>query len=164
MSDPALLSAEDERALTAELAWNAVSVTAPDELSIFEETAADYFADPQRSLSAARGDEAVGFGLELALVTPTVLAVAAAALHALGAIVSDAFKSEGQPVARRLIRRLFRLPDRDSHPAESAPPPLSVEQARHVRSAAYNRAVALGMSHPEAGILADAIAGRLLVA
>lgn len=165
MSDyPALLSAEDERALTAELAWNALSVTAPDELPIFEETAADYFADPRRSLSAVRGDEAVGFGLELALITPTVLAVAAAALHALGAIVANAVKSEGEPVARKLIRRLFRLPDRDGHPAEPDPPPLSIEQVRHVRSAAYNRAVALGMSHPEAGVLADAIAGRLLVA
>ena len=61
---------------------------APEELGLFEETEADYFRDPGLVLRAGRRDEAVGFGLDLALLTPYVLVAGAAVVHFLTDVVS----------------------------------------------------------------------------
>ena len=58
-----------ERDLVGELARAVVERVAPEELGLFEETEADYFRDPGLVLRAGRRDEAVGFGLDLALLT-----------------------------------------------------------------------------------------------
>ena len=162
MNEPVrILSPDDERAVVSELARRALAAAAPDELVIFDETASDYFHDPQAALAGQRRDEAVGFGLELALMTPYVIAVATAAVHTLVSIVGGAVKDEGGVAARSLIRRLFRLPNPDD---PTTPAPLSVEQARQVRGVAFARATDLGIPEQQAGLLADAITGGLVVA
>ena len=59
----AVLAPEDERLLVAQLAEAVLAQAAPEELVVFDETAEEYFQDPDRVLSARGGDEAVGFGL-----------------------------------------------------------------------------------------------------
>ena len=61
MNEPVrILSPDDERAVVSELAQRALTAAAPDELVIFDETASDYFHDPQAALAGQRRDEAVG--------------------------------------------------------------------------------------------------------
>jgi hypothetical protein len=61
---------DEERALIADLAQLALAQAAPEELAVFDESAEEYFADPERAVSAANKGQAVGFGLELAMITP----------------------------------------------------------------------------------------------
>jgi len=59
-----------------DLAGAVVRRVAPEELGLFGETEADYFGHPGLVLRAGRRDDAVGFGLDMALLTPYVLVVA----------------------------------------------------------------------------------------
>jgi len=153
------LPPDDERMLITELAQRAVERAAPAELAVFPETAADYFRHPDQALKARRHDEAVGFGLDLALVTPYLLAIATVAVQTVVATLSDAAQAEGMPAARSLVRRVFRLPG----PApDTDPVQLSPDQARQVRDRALGQARALGLPEAQAGLLADAVVGGLI--
>ena len=68
------LTDEVEQALVTELARATAEDTAPEELLLFDTTAEDYWADPQAVLSPTRRGEAVGFGIDAALLTPLLLA------------------------------------------------------------------------------------------
>jgi hypothetical protein len=159
------LSEQDERDLVSELGQLVVAHTAPEELALFDDTSAEYFADPKAALTADRRDEPVGFGLELALLTPYILAVARPVIEMLGQLVLDAVKDESKPAISALVRRLFRRPQAGS-PGESdsvAGQALTIEQAQRVRGVALAEAQALGLSDDRATVLADAVAGSLLV-
>ena len=161
-----------ERDVVGELARAVVERVAPEELALFEETEADYFRDPGVVLRAGRRDEAVGFGLDLALLTPYVLVVGAAVVHFLAAVVSDAVVGvagdELKPVIAGRVRRLLRRDDpaaagrRESGPQDRAPG-VTVEQARQVRRVALEQATRSGLDPDRATLLADAFVGALLV-
>ena len=161
-----------ERDLTSELARAVVGRVAPEELGLFEETEADYFRDPGLVLRPGRRDEAVGFGLDLALLTPYVLVVGAAVVHFLAGVVSDAVRDEAQdelkPVIAGRLRRLLRRDD----PAAAGRPGsggrdralgVTAEQAREVRQVALRQARQSGLDDEKAALLADAFVGALLV-
>ena len=109
---------EAEQELVGELARAVVRCVAPEELGLFAETEADYFRDPGLVLRARSRDEAVGFGLDLALLTPYVLAVGTAVVHFLALVVSDAVRDEARdelkPVIAGRVRRLLRRDDPDA--------------------------------------------------
>ncbi|WP_117209295.1 hypothetical protein [Allorhizocola rhizosphaerae] len=146
---------EDERAFIAALTELALERAAPDELVVFEETAEEYFADPQAALTAANQDSAVGFGLELAMITPVALAVGAAVMQALVTALSDRAVTGVSGVLRRVLRK--RTPD----PADIV---LSPDQARYVRQVALDRARSLGMPEQQATLLADSFVGAIATA
>lgn len=167
-----------ERQLVAEVAQLVLRRAAPEELAIFEETADEYFDDPAAVLDPQAKDEAVGFGLELSLITPYALAVAAAVVRYLATLLRDALEDAAKPEVVKRVRRLFRAEDDASQvgtpavPGGSATPagrtngvtPLDTEQARRVHDVAYDRATALGLLEADARLLADAVVGRLVVA
>jgi hypothetical protein len=155
-----------DRTLIEDLARQVLWRAAPEELALFEETAEEYFADPAGVLSPRRRDEAVGFGLDLALLTPYALAVAGAVLSFLGSTVADAVKAEATPAISAWIRRLLRRDDEPgSGPAPARPEPrLTAEQADQVRGVAFARARDLGLGEPQARLLADSVVGGLRVA
>ncbi len=159
--DPAVV----DRALVEELARSVLEQAAPEELVIFEETAQEYFDDPQAVLDPKRRDEAVGFGLDVALLTPYVLAVATPVLTFLLDAVVTAAKSEAKPVVGDLVRRLFRRlrPGPDPGPADDAPVALTAEQSAQVREVALARATDLGLPEAQARLLADSVVGGLVV-
>ena len=159
MSTPDIPLAED-RALVEELARAVLEQTAPEELAVFDDTAEEYFSDPRGVLDPRRRDEAVGFGLDVALLTPYVLAVATPVLSFLLETVAGAARSEAQPVIRDLVRRLFRRAAPDS---ASQPTPLTPEQAARVREVARSRAADLGLPEDQQRLLADSVVGGLLV-
>jgi hypothetical protein len=160
---------DTDRDLLEELARTILEHSAPEELVIFEETSQEYFRDPEGVLHPARRDEALGFGLDLALLTPYVLAVAAPVLTFLLHTVADAAKEEATPRVRELVRRLFNrsgdqrgAPDRQ--PPDEQPLALTGEQAREVREVALARAADLGLPAEQARLLADSVVGGLVVA
>lgn len=62
---------------------------APEELVILDDTAREYFADPLASLDPKRRDEPLGFGVDVALLGPYVLAVAGPVVTHLGSLVAQ---------------------------------------------------------------------------
>jgi hypothetical protein len=148
----------DDEALIAELTELALSRAAPDELALFDETAQEFFADPQAALSASSKDTAVGFGLELVMITPVALAVGATVLQALASLLSERVLSAGGRSASALLRRLLRKGPPDPHLT------LTPEQTQYVRQVALDRAHALGMPPQQAHLLADSFVGALVTA
>jgi hypothetical protein len=160
---------EPDRDLLEELARTILEQSAPEELVIFEETSEEYFRDPDGVLHPARRDEALGFGLDLALLTPYVLAVATPVLTFLLQTVAAAAKEEATPRVRELVRRLFnrageKADQRPAPPADGEPPALTADQAREVREVALARATDLGLPAEQARLLADSVVGGLVVA
>jgi hypothetical protein len=87
------LDASERDELTRELARLALHRAAPDELAIFDDLVVEYFADPQAALHAVDRDETLGFGLDLTLLTPYVLAVAGYVLPLLNDMMTEVAKS-----------------------------------------------------------------------
>lgn len=149
-----------DRSLVEELAQLVLEQAAPEELVIFDESAAEYFADPARVLDPKRRDEAVGFGLELAMVTPYVFAVVTSCLGFMVRTVAETATSEAaKPAIGDLLRRFVRR-----GPGGGDATSLSKDQADGVREVAFGRAKDLGLSEEQARLLADAVLGGLNVA
>jgi hypothetical protein len=158
------LPSETEHELVVELARLALERAAPEELVLLGENAEEYFRDPQAVLDPRRRDEALGFGLDVAMVTPYVLAVATPVVQFLVSTVADTVGQEAKPLVARIVRRLLRRPDPAPAPEGGEAPPLSTGQARQVREIAYQRARSLGLDDGQAGLLADSVVGGLVVA
>jgi hypothetical protein len=163
VSSDVQLPPEAENELVTELARLTVERAAPEELVLFSETAEEYFTDPQAVLDPKRRDEALGFGLDVAMLTPYVLAVAAPVIRFLASTVAEAVGQEAKPMVARLVRRLLRQPSPAPESAGEVPPPLTTEQARQVRELAYQHAKRLGLNEDQAVLLADSMAGRLVM-
>ena len=152
-----------DRSLVEELAQLVLEQAAPEELVIFDESAAEYFANPQRVLDPKRRDEAVGFGLELAMVTPYVFAVVTSCFGFLLKTVAETATSEAaKPAIGDLLRRFVRRGPGAKPESDAAV--LSKDQAAGVREVAFGRAKDLGLSEEQARLLADAVLGGLNVA
>ncbi len=139
MSTP---SAED-RALTIDIAKLALENLAPDELAILPEVADDFFRHPDQATRNAR-EESLGFGIELALLTPFVLSVTVEVVKFLLQLVRD------------------KIASAKASATATALPPLTAEQLQAVRGMAFEKASGLGMGAPQATSLADAVVGGLL--
>jgi hypothetical protein len=157
-----LLEPTEHRDLVRGLAESLVEQLEPDELAVFDETAEEYFADPQAVLDPRRRDEAVGFGIDAELLTPIVLAVAGPVVEYLTAVVVEATGEGIKPTLVRMVRRLLRLEDAGGAPTPE-PPELTQEQIAHVRSIAYARACDVGLTEGRARLLADAVAGGVRI-
>jgi len=146
---------DEERALIADLAQLALAQAAPEELAVFDESAEEYFADPEAAVSAANKGQAVGFGLELAMITPAALALGSVFVQALVAIVSERALSAGARSVSGQVRRLLR---------SERPDPqfmLSAAQAAGLKQTMLGRAQALGLPEPQAALLAESFVGAL---
>jgi hypothetical protein len=144
------------RALTAA----ALEVAAPEELVVLEETAAEFFADRRALLHPKDRDDPVGFGIDVGLIAPYVLAVATPVVKFLLDTVAGAAEDAAKPMvvdaARRLIRRPRGGPDGDGTV------PLTLDQVRHARAIAYDEARRLGLAEDQCLLLADSVAGGLV--
>jgi hypothetical protein len=160
---------DPDRVLVEEFAKQVLAGLAPEELAIFDETAEEYHQDPRGVLSASGRDESVGFGLDIALLTPYVLALSGPVLAYLVKTVSDAAKKESQPLIADWVHRLFRRGHGDEKGDEDKKPDepevtISREEAAQVREVALARAHDLKLPDDKARLLADAIVGGLNVA
>ncbi len=149
---------DNDNELIAEIAQLALVSVAPDELMVFEETAQEYFSDPEAALNASGSDSAVGFGLELAMITPIALSVGTVVMQAIVDQLAGRAVDAGKTGLATLARRVFK---RGNHEAELA---LTKAQAQHVRSTAFERARALGLPDAQAHLLADSFVGAIATA
>jgi hypothetical protein len=146
---------DEERTLIAELTEMALAQAAPDELVVFDETAEEYFTDPQAAVSKAAKGQAVGFGLELAMITPAALSVGSVVMQALISIVSERTLTAGARTVSGQVRRLMRK--EEPNPEVK----LTREQAGRVRQVALDQAAALGLPAAQATLLADSFVGAI---
>ena len=161
-ADSVPLPPAEEQDLVRALAASVVGDLSPDELDVFDETAEEFFADPDEVLRAGDKDEAVGFGLELALITPVVLAVVTSVVRFLASLLADAMQETARPAVVRTLRRVLRI--REGGATAQAEVSLDADQLRRVHEVAMNRAVSLGLPEDRARLLADSIAGGIVVA
>ncbi len=144
----------DQRDLVVAIARRALDQVAPQEVPLLELTASEYFEDPEAVLTSGSRDEPLGFGLDVSVVTPQVLALAAAAAQFLLAVASSAAGEALGPRIQALVRRLMR--------AEPEPPPaIDRELADRLHAVTMERAAALGVETTQATVLADSIVGAL---
>jgi hypothetical protein len=168
------VTSQDERALVDQLSLIMLQQIAPEEVVLYEETAEEYFRDPERATRPKPKDEAVGFGLELAMYTPCVLAVAVAAVRFLATAVANAARDELsdelKPLVADSVKRLFRRrpsePKGDDSPGvadQKQPPNLSLKYGREIHRIALRQARQSGLDDEQASLLADALVGALFV-
>lgn len=154
-----------EQQLITELAALVLEQTAPEELAILDDTAQEYFADPQATLDPRRRDEPLGFGIDIALLGPYVLAIATPVITYLGSLVAQGMQEAAKPLVADLVRHLFRRPGSGATPitaSASSGLALTPEQGRWIRDTTHERARALGLPDAQAGLLADAVVGSLV--
>jgi hypothetical protein len=159
-----LLVGSLERELVEDLTHRVLERTAPEELLVFDEIAPEYFEDPVRVLEPRRREEAVGFGLDLALWTPYVLATVTPVVQFLVAAFTDALRDDARHVAIRLLRRLCRREDQEPGEDGCEGSALTTEQGRRIHDIALARARSLGLTDEQAELLATSVVGSLVVA
>lgn len=164
MLETRALSPDEERELATELAREAAGGVAPTEVLLFDEIAAEFWKDPGSAVRDGAGPEAVGFGIDAALVTPVLLAMAMPVIKELAAQLGAAVKEKAGTRLTVLVRRALRLPVTGPPEVLDEVPALSREQLGRVRDAAAKEARRLGVEPPVAAVLADAITGRLATA
>jgi hypothetical protein len=148
---------DEQRSLVQDLAAELVEQLDPDELAVFDDAAEDYFRDPEAVLNPRRRDEAVGSGVELALLTPVVLAVAGQVVEYLSGVVVEALGDSVRPRLLRFVRRMLGLGGEDA----AEPPSLDSAQVEHVRDVALARARDVGLDEERARLLAESVVGGL---
>jgi hypothetical protein len=151
------IDASEREELTRELARVALHRAAPDELAIFDDLVVEYFADPQAALHPVDRDETLGFGLDLTLLTPYVLAAAAYVLPLLNEMMTEVAKEQGSALVGSWVSRLIH---REARPGSVQ---LTVEQARKVQAVAFEQARRAGLDDNRARLVADSIAGAVTV-
>lgn len=166
MSNHTVMS-QDEQDLVCLLAERVLEMTAPEELVIFDETAQEYFADPRGVLEAGGRDELVGSGVELALLTPYILAVVTPVIQVLVSMVGEAVRKERQSSVTAFVRRMIGReggdPPGSSAEKAATASPLTQKQVIRVRQVALDRARLLGLPEDRATLLADAIVGGISI-
>jgi hypothetical protein len=130
---------------------------APDELAVLDDTAAEYFNDPAAALRSDSGDTPLGSGIDVAMMTPYLLAASGAVLPVLGEIGKDIAQDLLKESATARIRRVFKR-NPDEAPGPEA---LTPEQVDRVRQAVLSRCHAVGLPAAQAALISDATIGAL---
>lgn len=146
----------EQRELVVAIARGALERAAPQELPLLQLTASEYFADPRAVLRSGSRDEPLGFGLDVSIVTPQVLALATAAAQFVLAAASSAAGDALKPRIQALVRRLL-------HNEHEPAPAIDRELADRLHAVTLERAAALGLEATQATVLADSIVGALTV-
>jgi hypothetical protein len=160
VADSALLPAVEAEALSVELSEEVLTVLAPDELPFLSDAVRDFRDGRIPEPGSKTRDEPLGFGIELSLLAPYVLAVMPSVINFLAGIFAESAKEEAATALGSLIRRLLRRRDAAAETSVR----LTAEQGRRVRSVTYERAMTVGLDKKRAALLADAVVGSLSVA
>lgn len=160
MSTAGQVTDEVGRDLATAFAWSVAHTLAPEELPYFQEIATDFWKDPQAATAKGGHGEAIGFGIDEAMTTTLLLAVATPVLKSLAAALGNAIKEGVTPKVTGWVRRIFGVEPRTPDPI----PRLSPEQLGVVRSMTLEQVLRCGMPSPQAESLADAVVGATVAA
>ena len=151
-------------AVVADVARDIVARAAPQEMPLFRATSEAYFADPEKALAERKPkDEMLGFGIEAAalLLTPVDhRRHPAGGPSSRSAQFGDAVEKESGEAVGGFVHDIFHRGEGDGEAKEDVPE-LTPEQLDEVREIAYSRALELDVPEDRAGLLADAVVGRL---
>jgi hypothetical protein len=145
----------------SEVSKEIVAQVAPEEVELFDDLAAEYYANPQPpDLAARASDDPLGFGLDAGIVaaTPAVMAMVSVAFGFVWQAAVDSFKTESQDFIAHKVKELFQGKKQESAPKTLA---LTPAQLKEVRRLCIKEATDFGMCDKDAGQMADALAGRL---
>jgi hypothetical protein len=151
---------QPDRALIEELSQQVISEVAPEELDIFDDLSAEYFADPTPpDLNAQESDDALGFGLNEVLIAATPAANAMIGIVLAFAIqtVIQAAGDETSDFVRGRIKALF------GKGAKQEAPRFSQDQLRHMRQIAEAEAKRFGLDDQAAAAMADSLFRRMVL-
>jgi len=101
-----------------------------------------------------------GFGIDEAMTTTLLLAVATPVLNSLASALGNAIKERVTPKVTGWVRRIFGVGPGTPDPI----PRLSSEQLGIVRSTTMGQALRSGLPGPQAELLADAVVGATVTA
>jgi hypothetical protein len=154
---------DEQRALAIDLTAAALVRAAPDEIPVLEETAADFYEDPDAILRPDKADTPLGAGIEILMLTPYVLSAAGAVLPVLAGFVGEIVKGVATDVTKdslsTWIRRLIK-----SRPDEAAGAlALTPDQGARVRETVVAQCYHAGLPSAQAALIADATVGALHV-
>ena len=151
---------DEQSGLVDEISKELVAEIAPEELDLFDELAAGYHANPNPPDASRGGDDALGFGLDAALIatSPAAMAAVSACLGYLLQVATDALKDQTKTAIQEQVKKLFAA--KKSGPAQLH---LDADQLARARSLAASEARRFGLSKADADRLADALAGRLAI-
>ncbi|WP_028050412.1 hypothetical protein [Cellulomonas sp. URHD0024] len=159
------------RQAVLDLASIVLAQEAPEELAVLDETSRHYFDHPEAATTRPDVDRPdvdrpdVDTSVALALLAPVALAIAKPVIDYLTKLAGEALRDAVAPRVQQWVNRVLKKKDAPAEAAKGDPPAaLTAEQAREVRRIAYERALALGVKDPRAGVLADAVAGGVVVA
>lgn len=154
--------------LQKELAADLLPSIAPEEQPVFDQVATEYFAAPDAMFGRRGADHPLGFGVDLALNAPYLLAVSGPVLTFLTTVVTDAASDAAKELALDGVKHLLRRrrehsPDTATGADDGRPSALTPEQAERVRTIARERAITLGLPSDQADLMADAFVGACIV-
>ncbi|MFJ1744840.1 hypothetical protein ACIOJD_01160 [Streptomyces sp. NPDC088116] len=154
MSDEPVVISHDQ------LARRVVARLAPDEAASFDLIAQPYLADATHGERAApRRSGPLASGLDLAgALTPTVVVASGWAITALAQGAAAELTSRGTRLTGAFLDRFRRRSGAVRATVVTAPDP---GQLTAVRASVTGKALALGLSPEQAGVLADAVVGEL---
>lgn len=159
MAQLPILTEVEEQDLSTELSRDVLETLAPDELPFFDEVVTDS-RNQRKVISAKRRDEPLGFGIELSLLAPYVVAVMPTVIHFLGGVFASVAEQEAATGLKAIIRQLFRHEPSDG----ASKVKLTAEQGRQIQEMTCSQAMAVGLNRERAGLLADAVVGALAIA
>jgi hypothetical protein len=154
--------------LQGELAKAGISAVASEELLLFDAMRAAYERNPQRAIQLRNKDDPLGFGVgeAVVLVTPTALKVASLVIDEITQYAGKTLAQRGLPgvvaLFRRIVRRVRGKTTSSPRSKLRSPIPLDEDQLERVRRIALATAEESGLPADRAGLLADAVVGRLL--
>jgi hypothetical protein len=145
----------EERELVTSASYDIVAQIAPEELDLFDELMADYYAKPSPATKGhATDDDPLAFGIEDVMVVATP-AVAAMLTTAIGFVIKEVIKAtqeESATVITARIRSLF-------HP-ETGTAMLAKAELQHIYDIGLETAVDFGLPAEEGKLLAQALLTR----
>jgi hypothetical protein len=156
-----------DQALVADIARDVVKQVAPQEMPLFRAQSQAYFEHPARAPKSEDGrDELLGFGtgVEITLLTPVILQVTQEVLKLLAIELAKIATHDAAVSMDKRVRGLFRRFRGVGDDVAGASPPLTTAQLRDVRAVAFETACRLNVGAVQAGLLADAMVGALVVA
>jgi hypothetical protein len=155
-----MLDTADERDLVVQLTRDVLADAAPEETGVFAADEDGWIAG--RAEGSRSSDEMLGFGADaVVLLTPYVVAAAAAAVRYIGHVLAEVVDAETRPLIARWVRHVLRQ-DR-GEPGTTPLPALSVDLVRRVRDVTFTTCHDLGLADDDASLVSDAVAGRLAV-
>ena len=145
------------RELVTLVSHDLVTQVAPEELDLFDELIADYYANPSPP-SRSGSDDPLAFGVEGMLVVATTPAAAAMVTAAISYIATEVFKVVQEESIKSLLTKIRAY----FHPKDEAAA-LTKAQLQQVYNAILVEAAAYDLPPEEVDRLARALVGTLVL-